>query len=137
MLLTCRRHDTRVCRSGREPTRHKTTYYAKGLNSNRVLNRSHIANKTNSKKETQKIICNLLVSGSDGDLMFHKKGTLKSSPCLTRQVPKTWCKSNGDFHTKGKGSLEVKFFEYSNSKAVFLTPDIVEYDKKKHGKTSF
>ena len=62
--------------------------------------------------------------------MFHEMGALKSFPYLTRQVPKTWCTSNGDFHTKGKGSLEVNCFEYSNSKAVFLTPDIVEYDKK-------
>jgi hypothetical protein len=36
--------------------------------------------------------------------------------------------SNGDFQTKGKGSLALKFFNYSNSKEVYLTPDIVEYD---------
>ena len=66
--------------------------------------------------------------------MFHKKGTPKSFPYLTRQVPKTWCTSNGDFHTNGKGSLEVKFFEYSNSKRVFLTPEVVEYDEKTMGK---
>ena len=86
--------------------------------------------KTSSKKETRKIIRILLDSGSDGDLMFHEKGTPKSFPYLTRQVPKTWCTSNGDFCTNGKGSLEIIFFEYSNRKADFLTPDIVEYDKK-------
>ena len=86
--------------------------------------------KTSCKKETQKIIRILLDSGSNGDLMFHEKGTPKRFPYLTRQVPKTWCTLNGDFHAKGKGSLEVIFFEYSNSKAVFLTPDIVDYDKK-------
>jgi hypothetical protein len=69
--------------------------------------------------------------------MFHKKGTPKSFPYLTRQVPKTWCTSNGDFHTNGKGSLKVKMFEYSNSKTVFLTPDIVEYDGKPIGKPAF
>jgi hypothetical protein len=35
---------------------------------------------------------------------------------------------NGDFQTKGKGSLEAKFFDYSNSREVYLTPDIVEYE---------
>ncbi len=69
--------------------------------------------------------------------MFHKKGTPKSFPYLTRQVPKTWCTSNGDFTTKGKGSLEVKFFEYSNSKTVLVTPEIVEYDKNTMGKPAF
>ena len=45
--------------------------------------------------------------------------------------------TNGDFHTKGKGSLEVKFFEYSKSKVVFLTPEVVEYDGKTLGKPAF
>jgi hypothetical protein len=31
-------------------------------------------------------------------------------------VPKPWCTSNGNFHTEGSGNLEIKFFEYSNSK---------------------
>ena len=31
MLPSCRQHDTGVCRSGREPTQHKTTYYAKKI----------------------------------------------------------------------------------------------------------
>ena len=60
--------------------------------------------------------------------MFHKKGTSKSFPYLTRQIPKSWGTSNGTFHTNGKGSFEVNFFEYSKSKAVHLTPEIVEYD---------
>jgi hypothetical protein len=47
---------------------------------------------------------------------------------LIRQDPKIWSTSNGDFQTKGKGSLRVKFCNYSNSKEVFSTPDIVEYD---------
>ena len=36
---------------------------------------------------------------------------------------------NGIFHTKGKGSLQVIFFEYSNSKTVNMQPEIVEYDE--------
>ena len=59
--------------------------------------------------------------------MFHKKGAHKSFPYLTRQVPKSWSTSNGIFHTKGKGSLQVKFFEYSNSKTVNIQPEIFQY----------
>jgi hypothetical protein len=43
-------------------------------------------------------------------------------------VPKTWHTLNGDFQTKGKGDIQLKFFQYSNSKRVHLQPDIVEYD---------
>jgi hypothetical protein len=59
--------------------------------------------------------------------MFHKKGTSKPFSYLTRQVPKTWHVSNGDFQTKGQGNIHLKFFQYSNSKRVNLQPDIVEY----------
>ena len=60
--------------------------------------------------------------------MFHKKGTNKPFPYLTRQVPKTWHMSNGDFQTKGQGDIQLKFFQYSNSKRIHIQPDIVEYD---------
>ena len=73
----------------------------------------------------------LLDSGSDGDLLFHKKGAPKCFPYTTRQVPKSWCTSNGNFHTEGIGKLELKFFEYSNSKSVSIHPDVVEYDGDK------
>jgi hypothetical protein len=42
--------------------------------------------------------------------LFHKKGTNKCFPYRTRQVPKSWCTSNGTFQTEGGGNLEVKFF---------------------------
>ena len=85
--------------------------------------------KTSSiKLLKQKVIRVLLNSGSDGDLMFHEKGTTKSYPYLTRQIPKSWITSNGIFHTKGKGSFQVKFFEYSKSKFVTLQPEIVEFE---------
>ena len=68
--------------------------------------------KTSSKKvQKPKLIRVLLDSGSDGDLWFHKKGTPKCFPYTTRQVPKSWCTSNGNFHTEGRGKLELKFFE--------------------------
>ena len=59
--------------------------------------------------------------------MFHKKGTPKSFPYLTRKIPKSWSTSNGNFTTKGKGSIQLKFFEYINSKTVIIQPKIVEY----------
>jgi hypothetical protein len=43
-------------------------------------------------------------------------------------MPKTWHTSNGDFHTKGKGDIQLRFFQYSNSKRVLVQPDVVEYD---------
>ena len=52
----------------------------------------------------------------------------KSYPYLTRQVPKSWSTSHGIFHTKGKGSLQVKLFEYSNRKTVNKQSEIVEYE---------
>ncbi|MFM8588489.1 MAG: RNase H-like domain-containing protein [Bacteroidota bacterium] len=86
-------------------------------------------NHHSSKKvPVKKLVRVLLDSGSDGDLLFHKKGTDKQFPYLTRQVPKTWCTSNGNFQTKGKGDIQLKFFQYSNSKRVSIQPDVVEYD---------
>ncbi len=73
----------------------------------------------------------LLDTGSDGDLMFHKKGTPKCFPYLTRQMPKSWHTLNGCFHTKGRGEVALKFIEYSNSKEYTVNPDVVEYDGKK------
>ena len=69
----------------------------------------------------------MLDSGSDGDLMFHEKGTAKNYPYLIRQIPKSWNTSNVIFHTKGKGSFKVIFFECSNSNFVTLQPEIVEF----------
>jgi hypothetical protein len=77
------------------------------------------------------IIKVLLDSGSDGDLWFHEKGTPMHFPYLTRQVPLSWHTSNGSFLTKGRSKVTLKFFEYSNSREYTVTPDIVEYDKRK------
>lgn len=85
-------------------------------------------NQTSSKKVNKpKLIRVLLDSGSDGDLMFHKKGTPKCFPYSARLVPKSWHTSNGTFHTEGKGKLEINFFKYSHSKTIALQPDVVEY----------
>ena len=79
----------------------------------------------------------LLDSGSDGDLMFHEKGTPKHFPYLARQVPNSWHTSNGSFLTKGRSKVSLKFFEYSNSKEFLVTPDVVEYDRKKMAKPMY
>jgi hypothetical protein len=73
----------------------------------------------------------LLDSGSDGDLMFHEKGTPMHFPYLTRQVPNSWHLSNRSFLTKGRSEVSLKVFEYSNSTELLVTPDVVEYDKNK------
>ena len=52
-------------------------------------------------------------------------------PYLTRQVPNSWHKLNVNFLTKQRSEVKIKFFEYSNSKEYLVTPDIVQYDKKK------
>jgi hypothetical protein len=91
-----------------------------------VAENSHRSSK---KSSTKRLVRVLLVTGSDGDLLFHEKGTTKQFPYLTRQVPKSWCTSNETFQTKGKGDLQLKFFQYSNSKRVKVQPDVVEYGK--------
>ena len=43
-----------------------------------------------------------------------------------------------DFPYRGKGQYSsVKFFEYSNSKGLYIQPDIVEYDGDKLKKPVF
>ncbi len=73
----------------------------------------------------------LLVSGSDGDLMFHEKGTTMHFPYLTRQVPNSWHTSNGSFLTKERNKVSLKIFKYSNSMEFLVTPDVVGYDRNK------
>ena len=68
----------------------------------------------------------LLDRGSDGELMFHEKQTPMHFPYFTRQVPNFWHTSNGNFFTKGRSKVSLKFFEYSNSKEFLGKPDIVE-----------
>jgi hypothetical protein len=55
----------------------------------------------------------LLESGSDGDLMFHEKGTTMHLPYLTRQVPTSWHMLNEHFRTKERSEVSLKFFEWS------------------------
>ena len=52
-------------------------------------------------------------------------------------MPKSWHMPNGSFLTKGRSKVTLKFFEYSNSKEYFVTPDVVEFDKNKMTKPVF
>ncbi len=70
----------------------------------------------------------LLHTGSSGDLLFIKKGSHTYIPTLKRSVSQSWGTSNGTFQTKEVGMINLCFVEYSRSKSVHLTPDIVEYE---------
>jgi hypothetical protein len=59
---------------------------------------------------------------------FIRKGSQKYIPCVKRAVPQLWGTSNCTFQTKKVGEIDISFLEYSASKSVHLTPDIVEYD---------
>jgi hypothetical protein len=67
----------------------------------------------------------LLDTGSSGDLLFIRKGSHKYIPCVKRNGPQSWGTSNGTFQTKKVGDIHISFVEYSASKSVHLTPDIV------------
>ena len=70
----------------------------------------------------------LLDTGSSGDLLFIPKGSQKYIPTMKRAVPQSWGTSNGTFKTNKVGDITLSFVDYSLSKSVHLTPDIVEYE---------
>jgi hypothetical protein len=70
----------------------------------------------------------LLDTGLSGDLLFIRKGSQKYIPNMKRAVPQSWGTSNGTCQTKRVGLIDISFMEYSASKSVKLTPDIVEYE---------
>jgi len=47
---------------------------------------------------------------------------------MKRAIAQLWGSSNGTFQTKKVGVIDISFSEYSASKSVKLTPDIVEYE---------
>jgi hypothetical protein len=69
----------------------------------------------------------VLDTGSSGDLLFIRKGSKKYTPTMKRAVPQSRGTSNGIFQTKKVGMIDISFMEYSTSKLVCLTPDIVQY----------
>jgi hypothetical protein len=75
----------------------------------------------------KKAIRVLLDSGFSGDLLFTKRGASKYMHMVKRVASRTWGTSKGTFTTKRVGDIEIAFVDYSESKRVWLRPDIVEY----------
>ena len=67
----------------------------------------------------------LLDSGSNGDLLFRKKGKTHNILYTIRSVPQSWYTSNGIFSTEKIYNLDLVFSEYSHSKHMHITQDIV------------
>ncbi len=89
---------------------------------------SHHRQRSN-KHYKQKLVCVLLDSGSDGDLVFVDKDKHMLLPSSKRLVPQSWNTLNGRFQTTQKAEMELNFFEYSNRKKYLTAPDIIDYDK--------
>jgi hypothetical protein len=95
----------------------------KGLNVNEPIN--NVSEGLIVKKKTIRVLLDI---GSCGKLLFIRKGSQKFISCMKRAAPQSWGTSNGTFLTKKVGEIDISFAEYSTSKSVHLTPDIVEYD---------
>ena len=68
----------------------------------------------------------LLESGSSDDLLFHQAES-STFPYSTRAIPQAWHTSAGIFHTDKQGECEIVFLEFSHSKRVKLTQDVLFY----------
>ncbi len=86
---------------------------------------SNVRERLIVKQKTTRV---LLDTRSSVDLLFIKKGSQKYIPTVKRAVPQSWGTSNGTFQTKKVDTIDISFMEYSASKSVRLTPDIVEYE---------
>ena len=72
----------------------------------------------------------LLDSGSDGDLLFERKGSKNSVPYSGRKTTQLWHTKSGHFRTERQADLEIIFPEYSMSKRITVNPDIVYYESE-------
>ncbi len=83
----------------------------------------------NSKISQTKLWCVYLDSGSDGDVLFVKKGS-KEIPYTKRLTPQVWQSSMGHFKTDKIGEgIKLEFLEYSENKRISISPYIMEYNK--------
>ena len=70
----------------------------------------------------------LFDSGSDGDILFQRKGAKKNSVTYTKRItPQAWHTSMGVFQTTKQGDCELAF---PKNKRVRVRPDIIEYEDK-------
>jgi hypothetical protein len=85
--------------------------------------------RRSNKHYKQKLVWVLLDSGFDGDLVFVSKYKPILLPYSKSLVPQLWNTSNGIFQTKHEARIDLKFFEYSDSKRYYSEPDVIEYEK--------
>ncbi len=69
-------------------------------------------------KVKNKTIRVLLDSGSSGDLLFVRRGSIKHISVAKRAVLQSWGTSNCTLTTDKVGDIEISFVEYSTSKKV-------------------
>ena len=80
-------------------------------------------------EKKKRILCVLLDSGSDGDLVFVQEGTKSYIPFKERNAPQKWRTSNGIFTTTKVGVMDVIIPEFSSSKVASFKPDVVTIPK--------
>ena len=83
------------------------------------------SDKNNKQQSAKRVWRVLLDSGSDGDLVFVRKGTSEVS-YTRRNAAQKWRTSNGTFETNKVGNLNMIFPNFSESKIASLKPDIFE-----------
>jgi hypothetical protein len=72
----------------------------------------------------------LLDIGSDGECCWIKKGTSMHFHIWPEKVALSWHSLNGNFLSKCRSKVILKFFDYSNSNEHMISSGVVEYDKK-------
>ena len=96
-----------------------------------VLGKPHYEGSSghlNSKISQTKLWRVLLDSGSDGDVLFVKKGS-KEIPYSKQLVPQVWQSSMRHFKTDKVGEgIKLEFVEYSENKRCAISLDIMECD---------
>ena len=83
------------------------------------------SDKNNKQQSAKRVWRVLLDSGSDGDLVFVRKGT-SEVPYTRRNAAQKWRTTNGIFETNKVGNLNMIFPSFSESKIASLKPDIFE-----------
>ncbi len=73
--------------------------------------------KSSNKATKEKLIQVLLDSGSDGDLLFHEKGTPKHFSYLTRQVHAHGIRRMGSSKQKEEASSQLGFLNTATAKS--------------------
>ena len=95
----------------------------KGLCCN-IVALPHFGSKNNKSRRPYRV---LLDSGSDGDILFVRRNTPDCVPTKRRISPQKWRTSCGTFKTDKVGKdLEFSFPEYSESRLITISPDIME-----------